>query len=410
MPVWTFVALAAILSGAAVQAAATLLNLRALDPDLPADFRHVYDAAGYRRSQEYTRATARLGLVADAAGLALLLVFWFAHGFARLDAAVRAPGLGPVPTGLLFLATLALAQALVGLPFRWWQTFVVEERFGFNRTTPRTFWTDTAKAALLAVALGGPLAAAVLWLFTDAGPQAWLWCWAAATAWTALVQWVAPTWLLPLFNRFTPLAAGPLREAILRYAHAVAFPLAGVYVIDGSRRSTKANAFFTGFGRTKRIALFDTLVDRLSLDEVLGVVAHEVGHYRRHHVLVGLVLAVVHVGVILFLLSRALAWPPLFEAFLVPTPSVHVGLVLFALVLAPVDVLLALPLHAVSRRHEYQADAFAVATTGRGEPLATALERLSVDSLANLTPHPLYVALHYSHPPVRARVRRLRAG
>jgi STE24 endopeptidase len=410
MNAWTLVALAAILAGAAVEAAATWLNLRALAPEPPADFRHVYDVERYRRSQAYTRAASRFGLVTEGVELAALVAFWLVGGFGWLDGAVRSVGLGPVPTGLLFLAALALGQALLGLPFRWWHTFVIEERFGFNRTTPRTFWTDTAKGALLAVALGTPLAAAVLWLFATAGDSAWLWCWLATAVWMTVVQFVAPTWLLPLFNRFTPLADGALREAIVGYARHIRFPLAGVYVIDGSRRSSKANAFFTGFGRTKRIALFDTLTSTLAPDEVVAVVAHEVGHYRRHHVLIGLALGLVQTGVTFRLLAWALGWPALFEAFLVPVPSAHAGLVLFTLVASPAGVVLSAALHALSRRHEYQADAFAAATTGRPEHLATALERLAAESLANLTPHPLHVALHYSHPPVRARVRRLRAA
>lgn len=408
MSAWTIAALLAILAGAAVDAAATWLNVRALDPEPPDDFRHVYDVERYRRSQAYTRAASRFGLMVEAMELAVLVAFWLLGGFGALDTAIRELGMGLVPTGLLFLGALALGRTLLGLPFRWWRTFVLEERFGFNRTTPRTFWADALKAALVGIGLATPVAATVLWLFSTAGNAAWLWCWLAAAAWSIAVQYVAPTWLLPLFNRFTPLGEGALREAILGYARRIGFPLDGVYVIDGSRRSTKANAFFTGFGRRKRIALFDTLTGALTPDEIVAVVAHEVGHFRRHHVLLGLVLGLVQAGLAFRLLAWALEWPPLFEAFLVPAPSAHVGLVLFGLVARPAGLALSAALLALSRRHEYQADAFAAETTGRPEPLATALERLAADSLTNLTPHPLHVALHHSHPPVRARVRRLR--
>jgi STE24 endopeptidase len=309
----------------------------------------------------------------------------------------------------VYLGALGLAQAVVGLPLRWWSTFVIEARFGFNRTTPVTFWTDTAKGAALAVGLGGPLLAAVLWLFAAAGTSAWVWCWALATAWVVVVQYVAPTWLLPLFHRCTPLAEGPLRDAILAYAARVGFPLAGVTVIDGSRRSTKANAFFTGFGARKRIALFDTLLAALSADEVLAVLAHEVGHYRRRHVVVGMGLGIVQLGVTFALLALVLGAPAVMPALGVGAPSVHTALVAFALLSGLVDLPLGTALHALSRRHERQADAFAVETAGAGGALASALKTLAADSLSVPAPHPAYVALHHTHPPLAERVRALRA-
>jgi STE24 endopeptidase len=308
----------------------------------------------------------------------------------------------------VYVGTLAVASAVLRLPFRWWSTFVVEERFGFNRTTARTFWTDVAKGAALATVLGGGFLAAILALLVHAGPHAWLWAWLAATVLTVAVQLVAPTWILPLFNRFTPLGPGRLRDDIVAYARAVGFPLDDVFLIDGSRRSTKANAFFTGFGRRKRIALFDTLVERLDPGEVVAVLAHEVGHWRRRHVPKGMALAIAQMGLVLFLFSVFLRQPALFAAFGVREPSVHTGLVFLTLLLVPLDLVLSLGARVISRAHEREADAFAVATTGSGAALANALARLSADSLANLTPHPLYVFVHHSHPPVLERVRTLR--
>ncbi len=297
---------------------------------------------------------------------------------------------------------------MVHLPLRWWVTFVVEERFGFNRTTRRTFWTDLLKGLGLAAALGGPLLAAILWLFAAAGARAWLWCWLATALAVVGIQFVAPTWILPLFNTFTPLPGGGLRDAILSYARSVDFPLEGVFVIDGSRRSTKANAFFTGFGRHKRVALFDTLVTTLDAGELLAVVAHEIGHYKRHHVLTGTIVAILQAGTAFFLLSLVLDSQRLFDAFAMDTHPVHAGLVFFALLFTPIDLVLSVLVHAYSRRNEFEADAFAARTTGAGEPLASGLKRLSADSLANLTPHPLHVLLHASHPPLLERVRALR--
>jgi STE24 endopeptidase len=407
MNAWAAVFLVALLFHRTLDVLTVVLNVGALGQELPPEFRGVYDAWRYRRAQEYARARARFELVPGSVRLAVLLAFWWAGGFGWLDRAVRALGFGPIPTGLAFVGALALGGTLLGLPFRWWSTFVVESRFGFNRTTPRTFWTDLAKGLALSALLGGPLLAAVLWLFQAAGTHAWLWCWLVTTAYLIAVQYVAPTWILPLFNRFTPLGDGELREAILAYARGVGFPLAGVFVVDGSRRSTKGNAFFTGFGRRKRIALYDTLLERLNTGEVLGVVAHEIGHYKRHHVVQALAIAILHAGAVFFFLSLVLERPALYAAFHVDRPSVHVGLVLFGLLLGPFELPLEVALQALSRRHEREADAFAAETTGSGERLASALARLSADALANLTPHWLHVVLNHSHPPVRERVRTL---
>jgi STE24 endopeptidase len=304
---------------------------------------------------------------------------------------------------------LLFGRGLLRLPFSWYSTFVLEERYGFNRATPRTFWTDVATGVGLAVALGCPLLAAILWLFGSAGPRAWLWCWALATAWMGGVQYVAPTCIMPLFNRFTSLPDGALRDALLGLAERVGFPLAGVWVIDGSKRSSKANALFTGFGSRKRIALFDTLLATLAPDEVLAVVAHEIGHYKRRHVQWGLAIGVIHTGVLLFLLSLVLGAPSLVAPFAIDEPSVHAGLVVFGILMMPVALPLSLALNARSRRHEYAADRFAADAVGTGRGLARGLRRLSADTLANLTPHPWYVALHHSHPPVVERVRVLEA-
>lgn len=410
MASWRTLLIAALLIDLAIHVATDVLNLRALRSEAPSDFRDLYDAERYRRAQAYTRERTRFGWIAAGTRLLLLLAFWLGGGFGVLDRTTRALGWSEVPTGLVFVAVLVAAEGIVRLPFAWWATFVVEEKYGFNRATPRTFVTDVATAVALAVALGGPLLAAVLWLFVTTGPWAWLWCWALVTAWTIGVQYVAPTWIMPLFNRFTSLPEGPLRDALLGLADRLGFPLAGVWVIDGSKRSSKANAFFTGFGARKRIALFDTLLATLAPDEVLAVVAHEIGHYKRRHVQWGMAIAVAHTGVLLWLLSWVLVAPSIFAAFAIDQPSVHAGLVIFGILLTPVDLPLSLALNALSRRHEYEADRFAAAAVGTGRDLASGLRRLSADTLSNLTPHPWYVALHHSHPPVVERVRALAGG
>ena len=403
------VVLAALLCDYLLRGLADWLNLRAMDGAVPEAVADLYDRDGSRRSHEYARVRTRFATLAATFDLLVLLAFWGMGGFAHLDRAVRALGLGEVWTGLVYIGSLAFAASLLDLPFRYHSTFGIEQRFDFNRTDRRTFWLDHLKAVLLSVGLGGPLLALVLFLFGRFGPGAWVYGWLATVVVLLVVQYLAPAWIMPLFLKFTPLADGELREAILSLARRVGFPVRGIYVTDGSRRSAKANAFFTGIGRHKRIALFDTLVEGHPVDEVVAVVAHEIGHYKRHHVLLGTVLSIAHTGLLFALLSLCLTRPGLFAAFGVAHLSVYAGLVFFTLLYTPLEMVLSLLLHVVSRRNEYQADRFAVTATGDWRPLAAGLKRLSRDHLANLNPHPLYVALHYSHPTLAQRLEAMQA-
>lgn len=385
------------------------LNERALSPELPAEFTGILDSEKYRKSQDYARANMRFSDKAEAVQLALVLGFILLGGFNWADLTARQAGFGPIVTGLLFFAILWGLSELVGIPFSLWRTFVIEERFGFNRTSPATFMADRLKGWLLTALIGGPILALAILFFRTAGDAAWLWCWAAVTAITLGVTYIAPVWILPLFNTFTPLEDGPLRSRLEGYAESQGFTISGLFVIDGSRRSSKANAYFTGLGSKKRIALFDTLLEQLSDEELEGVLAHEVGHNKLGHVRKRLILSVLNTGLVFFLLSLFLNSRPLFDAFGMEHMSVHAGLVFFALLYTPVSLLLGLGLNALSRRHEYEADAFAARTTGRPEALASGLKKLSAGNLSNLTPHWLTVVLDYSHPPVVERIRALEA-
>ncbi len=400
-------ALAGLLVVEAINWTARLLNLRALRPDLPPEFADIYDAEAYRRSQEYTRVNTRFHFVESMFDLAVLLAFWFAGGFGWLDGLVRGWGLGPVWTGLLFLLILAVARGMLSLPFNIWAVFVIEERFGFNRTTRGTFVLDLLKGLAVGAAIGIPLVVGFLALFEYAGSFAWIYAWMAVVAFSFLMQILAPALIMPLFNKFTPLADGELKDAILDYAKRVDFPLEGVFSIDASRRSSKGNAFFTGFGKRKRIALFDTLIERHSTEELVAVLAHEVGHYKKRHVLIGTIVSALETGLFLGLFSILLDQTALFTAFGVDTPAVWTGVIFVAILLQPLELVLSAGGAALSRRHERQADRFAVATTGRGDLLASGLKRLSKDNLSNLTPHPFYVFLNYSHPPTLERVKAL---
>ncbi|HVS62880.1 MAG TPA: M48 family metallopeptidase [Thermoanaerobaculia bacterium] len=405
-----FFVLVTVLVAFGLDVVARLLNLRASRRPPPARLADLYPPEEYARSQEYLRARTRFGLAYDTVALLALLGFWFAGGFGAIERATRALGISSIATGILFIASLGALSAALSLPFELYGTFVLEERFGFNRTTLRTFVVDRLKGLALAAVLGVPLLAAVLFLFERTGDTAWLWCWALIAAVSVIAQVVVPAWILPLFHRFEPLAEGELRDAIEAYAADASFPLEGVFVIDGSRRSSKANAFFVGIGRRKRIALFDTLIERHTVRELVAVLAHEIGHYRLRHVLVGLLLGFAHTGLLLGLLQLVIWQEGLYQAFFIAIPSVAAGLVLFGLLAAPLDRLIAIALNALSRRHEFQADRFAAETTGDGDAMAQALRRLARDQLSNLTPHPLLVWLGYSHPPLAERLEAIRSA
>jgi STE24 endopeptidase len=408
MNVYAVIVLVALLSEYLLSITASLLNLRAMSPEVPTEFLGVYEVDRYAKSQEYTHTRTKFGLVQESVRLAVLLAFWQLGGFGWLDRAVRAQGWGEIGSGLLFVGGLMAASGLIGLPFQLYSTFFIEERFGFNRTTLATFWSDQVKALMISVVIGGLLLSAVLFFFAWAGGMAWLWCWAVTIVFMLATLFVGPTWIMPLFNKFSLLNEGVLQEAILGYARSVGFPLDGIFVIDGSRRSSKANAFFTGFGRHKRIALYDTLIAHHTVDELVAVVAHEVGHYKRRHVFERLVLACARMGAMFWLLSFFIEQPALFAAFGVSEPSVYAGLVFFGLLFTPIDLVLSVAAHVRSRQNEFAADEFAVQTTGSCEPLVSALKKLSVDTLSNLTPHSLTVALSYSHPPLLQRIAAMR--
>jgi STE24 endopeptidase len=396
---------AALIFEAGLRILSEALNLRSAAAGVPEAFRDVYDPQRYGRSQAYIRARTRFGWVCSAFFLALTLGFWLGGGFRALDGWVRGLGLGPVLSGLAFIGALLLGRGALAVPFQAYAVFGIEQRFGFNRTRLRTFVADGLKALALSALLGAPLLAGVLALFEHAGPLAWVYVWALAAAYTAGVQFLAPRLIFPLFNKFTPLPEGELRTAILEYARSIRFPLENILVMDGSRRSAKGNAFFTGFGRHRRIALFDTLIAGHTVPELVAVLAHETGHYRQKHVLKKLALGLAHTGALLFAFSLAVRLPALFEAFFVERPSVYAGLVFFALALRPVELALGILSQRISRAHESEADRFAAETTGDGGALIAALKKLSADNLSNLTPHPLYVALTYSHPPIQERIR-----
>jgi STE24 endopeptidase len=385
-----------------------MLNLKALKPELPQEFKGVYDDDAYRRSQEYTRVYTKFGFLTSTISILATLIFWFAGGFNYLDNMVRGWNLNMIWTGLFYIAVLVILRSLLSLPFSIYGTFVIEERFGFNKTTPKTFILDILKGLLLGVILGGPLLAGLLFFFDYAGAYAWLYCWIATTVFTLFIQFIAPTVIMPLFNKFTPMEEGELRDSITSYAQSVKFPIKGIFVMDGSKRSAKSNAFFTGFGRNKRIVLFDTLIGKHTISELVAVLAHEIGHYKKKHILKGMVISILHMGVMFYLLSIFLSHQGLFDAFYMENTSIYAGLLFFGMLYAPIELILSLFMQIFSRKNEYEADRFAAGTINNSESMVDALKKLSLNNLSNLTPHPLYVFFNYSHPPVLQRIKAIR--
>jgi len=400
-----FIILFALLIEYATRVVAHLLNLKSLRSEPPPALEGVYKPEDYRKSQEYVRTNTRFAFVTSTFSLAVLLSFWFAGGFNYLDQIVRSWGFVPVLSGLFYIGILLLGYSLLTLPFSIYRTFVIEERFGFNRTTPRTFLVDRVKGLGLVVLLGAPLLAGILALFEYAGHHAWLYCWIAFTGFSLIWQYVAPTWIMPLFNKFTPLEPGELKEAILNYARSVDFPIISVFVMDGSKRSSKSNAFFTGFGRNKRIALFDTLIKRHTVPELIAILAHEIGHHKKKHILQGTIINILHAGVLFFVLSIFLGSPGLYDAFYMEQQSIYSGILFFGLLYTPLEMVLSVIMHALSRRNEYEADRFAAGTIQHPQHLIEALKKLYAGNLSNLMPHPFYIFLNYSHPPLLQRIR-----
>jgi len=383
---------------------ASLLNLKALRPELPARFADVYDPEKYRKSQEYTRTGTRFDLVQSTFHLVVFLLFWLLGGFRWFDGWLTDLGHGAVVSGLICFGLLFVVSSLLSLPFELYDTFVLEERFGFNKSTMGTFWVDQIKNIGLSAVLGLPLAALILWFFGKYPDHGWLWAWIALASFTLLMSWLAPVVILPLFNKFEPLEDGDLKNAINSMAADCDFPLAELSVMDGSKRSAKSNAFFTGFGKNKRIALYDTLVEQQETDELVAVLAHEIGHFKKKHIVQRMIVMMIQMGVVFFLLSLFLGKVEMFQAFGIEKPTIYFGLVFFTLLFKPVSRILSVFSSIWSRKHEFEADAYAADKTGGPASLISALKKLSVANLGNLTPHPFYSFLYHSHPPVLERI------
>ena len=405
---WLLLILVFLLGNYLLEQLLSYLNIKALVSKVPEEFQGIIDAEEYLKSQEYTKATSQFGLVQSTVSILALIIFLLAGGFNSLDYCIRSFNQGSIVNGILYIASLLLLSSILSLPFSLYSTFVIEERFGFNNTTIKTFCTDIIKGAFLSILIGTPILYLVLWFFETAGDFAWLYCWTGLTLFSVVLQFLAPVLIMPIFNKFTPLEDGILKEKILNFARNASFNIQGIYTMDGSKRSSKLNAFFTGFGKFRKIVFYDTLLEKLDSDEIVAVLAHEMGHYKHGHIFKMMAISICHTGLLLFLLSLFIGNENLFAAFQMEHLSVYGALIFFSFIFSPLNFLLGIAVNILSRKHEFQADRYAANPPGRGTALINGLKKLSVANLSNLTPHPAMVFFHYSHPPVLARIRALR--
>ncbi|WP_010520129.1 M48 family metallopeptidase [Croceivirga radicis] len=384
------------------------LNNKSFLKQLPEELADVYDQAAYIKAKAYQQANYRFGNFQSLFSLVLTLNFLFFGGFNAIDTWVRGYTESPTVMAVLYFGLLFFGSSFLAIPFNYYQTFVIETEFGFNKTNKKTFLLDILKGWLLAFFFGGGLLALVIWFLQWAGPNFWLYVWATFVLVMVFANLFYSKLIVPLFNKQKPLENGPLKTAIEKYAKNVGFNLQNIFVIDGSKRSTKANAYFSGFGKQKRVTLFDTLLNDLNQEEIIAVLAHEVGHYKRKHILFNLFTSLLTTGFTLYVLSLFVNSPELSLAIGVKTPSYHAALLGFVLLYSPISTFTGLIMNFISRKFEFQADDFAKETYA-AQPLISSLKKLSKNNLTNLTPHPAYVFMHYSHPPLLERIRNLKA-
>ncbi len=383
----------------------SFLNNRARSQAIPANLSDIYSDDKYQKYRNYRQESYRFGVLSSWFSFGLMLAMLL-FGFVMLDNWVAGTAESSLLQSLIFFAVLGLASEILTLPFDIYDTFVIEQKYGFNKTTPRLYITDKLKGLMLAAVIGGGLLSLIIWLYMVFGSAFWWLAWIAFTLFSVFFAFFYSSLIVPLFNKQTPLEEGELRSKLTELGSGAGFNISNIFVIDGSKRSTRANAYFSGFGSRRRIVLFDTLIQNQTVEEIVAVVAHEIGHYRKKHIITGLIISTLQTGLLLFLFSLIVDYQVIYEAIGCSRQSFHLGLILFLVLFTPFSLLSSIGGNLLSRRHEFEADAFAKAYAG-GEPLARSLRKLSADNMSDLTPHPLYVFFHYSHPPLLQRLERL---
>lgn len=382
------------------------LNAKSWDQKLPDIVADLYDQKEYEKAKNYAKENGRLSLISGLLSTIVVLLMLLFKGFGFVDSWVSDISSNKIVQSLLFFGSLSAASFLIGLPFSLYKTFVIEEKYGFNKTTWKTYIADFFKSLILGALIGGAILSALTWVYYELPNNFWWIAWLIMTAFSLFFATFYTTLILPLFNKLEPLEEGSLRSTIESYAKGVDFPLTNIFVIDGSKRSSKANAFFSGLGKKKAIVLYDTLMKENTEEELTAILAHEVGHYKKNHIKQSMFLGVIQTGVLFFLFGLLSNSSALAGALGAQVNSFHIALVGFSMLYSPVSLLVGILMNMFSRKNEFEADAFAKETY-KGEPLQSALKKLSINHLSNLTPHPKYVFVHYSHPPLAQRLREL---
>jgi STE24 endopeptidase len=379
------------------------LNTTTWSDVLPASLEGIYSPSEYQQQQQYEKVNYRFGLFTSGLTFITTLLFLLLGGFAWLDGIVRHFSGNPVWQALLFFGLLAFTASILQIPFNYYHTFVIEERFGFNKSGKLTFFIDLVKGWMLGAFIGGGLLALIVFIYSKSGNWAWLLAWIGVSGFSIFISYFYTTLLVPVFNKLVPLPEGELRDQIYATANKANFSLKNIFIMDGSKRSSRGNAYFSGFGRKKSIVLFDTLVQKHTVDELASILAHEIGHYKKKHVLKGLISGIIQSGIILFLLSLFLKSALPSYALGADNQSFHLSVIAFGILFSPLSMVTGMIFNSISRKHEYEADKFAVTHTKKSV-FSEALKKLSVSNLSNLTPHPWYVFVHYSHPTLLQRI------
>ena len=412
---WFFIIISLVIFNFLFSNLLDYINHRNWKDEIPNELKDFYDKEKYKKAKNYALSKNKISLFSSSLSFLLVISLIVFNGYGIIDQFVSSsltkyfdsPQISSnfIQSGVFFLI-LFILNSIISIPFSYYNTFVIEEKFGFNKTTKLTFFIDIIKSTLLSFFIGGILLFLTLYLYENLNDGFWLWLWIGLTLLMILVNMFYADLIVPIFNKLTPLDDGELRNKIEKYSKDVGYLLKNIYVIDGSKRSTKANAFFSGLGPRKTIALYDTLIEKHTDNELVAVLAHEVGHFKKKHIFSGLIMSIIQIGIMSFFFELCLKLPEISIALGGLESSFHLGLVGFSIIFSPISILSGIIMNYNSRKNEFEADAYAKETFN-GEDLSLALKKLSVDSLSNIYPHPLYVFFHYSHPPLIQRLRAL---
>ena len=413
--VWFLIIIALVIFNYLFSNILDYLNHKNWKDEIPKELKDFYDKKKYKQAKQYAISKNKIGLLSSTTSFLLVVSLLVFNGYGYIDQLVNSFNLNLflpfeinnsfTKSGVFFLI-LFILNLIISIPFSYYNTFVIEENFGFNKTTKSTFFFDIIKSSILSILIGGFLLFLALYLYNSLNDGFWLYLWIGLSLLMIFINMFYADLIVPIFNKLTPLENGDLRKKIENYSKAVGYLLKNIYVIDGSKRSTKANAFFSGLGPRKTIALYDTLIEKHTENELVAVLAHEVGHFKKKHVFSGLLMSVIQIGVMVFFFELCLKLPEISLALGGSGVNFHLGLIGFSIIFSPISMMSGILMNYISRKNEFEADSYAKETYN-GDDLSLALKKLSVDSLSNIYPHPLYVFFHYSHPPLIKRLRAL---